>query len=82
VKKPQDFKRLSDSRGETSVNAFALTVGISGIENPWLIFHNSIFLSHPDVFSLGILRVISVKTIYCQLKWQHVSTQSHHQANY
>ena len=35
-------------------------------------------------FHLSILRVCSVKTqlIYCQLKWRHVSTQSHHQANY
>jgi hypothetical protein len=33
--------------------------------------------SHPDVFSLSIPTVISVKTqlIYCQLKWRHVSTQ-------
>ena len=32
--------------------------------------------SHPDVFSLNIPRVSSVKTqlIYCQLKWRHVST--------
>ena len=33
--------------------------------------------SHPDVFSLSIMRVSSVKTqlIYCQLNWRHVSTR-------
>jgi hypothetical protein len=32
--------------------------------------------SHPDVFLIKYSRVSSVKTqlIYCQLKWQHVST--------
>ena len=35
------------------------------------------FWSLPDVFSLSIPRVSSVKTqlIYCQLKWRHFSTQ-------
>jgi hypothetical protein len=35
------------------------------------------YWSHPDVFSLSIPRVSSVKTelFYCQLKWRHVSTQ-------
>ena len=35
------------------------------------------YWSHPDVFSLSIPRVRSVKTqlIYCELKWRHVSTQ-------
>ena len=35
-------------------------------------------------FRLSILRVSSVKTqpIYCQLKWRHVSTHSHNQANF
>ena len=36
-----------------------------------------LYWSHPDVFSLSIPRVSSVKTqlFYCLLKWRHVSTQ-------
>jgi hypothetical protein len=35
------------------------------------------YWSHPDVFSLSIPSVSSVKTqlFYCQLKWRHVSAQ-------